>query len=654
MKEINTNTSNSANSTPFLQNEEKKNSTTTNDYSLFDTDHNGIIDKKEQQAGIFDKINILLESDMQSCFGSDIAYEKGNQASKTNADNLTKERQAKAIQLAESPDYINKKILDKGSEVFHELKNPEIEVMGSTYIGGENVEFRTNYRANGSYYRLYSDDSARNYNEQGQWVQGVNADGEEYNVELKKNGNYSLEFIDRVENYSKEGNLISIKQNSDKKEYKFANQTYTKNLQEGYSLNTGKVNLASLKGDININGKIESSKQGELADCYFLAQINALAGTDFGKTAIKNSITDNDDGSYTVSLKGADKSYKISKQEILYAKTLTQDGYNVYSKGDDDVLLLELAFEKYYLGTQGFADDNFIKESKNELIKTKNQSGEIFENRTTFSYGGFGGNFERANTNQDIVALLTGTNSFIGFKLDNKNPKSTEILLKEKAMHQNDVALTFSLGIFKKGYSEKNVPQKYQDIFSENHQFSIDSVTLDENNNIKTVKIVSSWDSEMITDVPYKEFMNDLISKTEDNNIWISSNNKETNTNIKNLSDDNAKEFAEKLKTKIHSGDIFKLFNDDYYTSRVKILNHYGGMSTVINDLLQATPKEWDRLSKSNRTHLSLEEYQDEVLDTFINNSGIFKDITEDEYQAIFENRDKGLRSYCLRHGLKY
>lgn len=654
MKEINTNTSNSANSTPFLQNEEKKNSTTTNDYSLFDTDHNGIIDKKEQQAGIFDKINILLESDMQSCFGSDIAYEKGNQASKTNADNLTKERQAKAIQLAESPDYINKKILDKGSEVFHELKNPEIEVMGSTYIGGENVEFRTNYRANGSYYRLYSDDSARNYNEQGQWVQGVNADGEEYNVELKKNGNYSLEFIDRVENYSKEGNLISIKQNNDKKEYKFANQTYTKNLQEGYSLNTGKVDLATLKGDININGKIEPSKQGELADCYFLAQINALAGTDFGKTAIKNSITDNDDGSYTVSLKGADKSYKISKQEILYAKTLTQDGYNVYSKGDDDVLLLELAFEKYYLGTQGFADDNFIKESKNELIKTKNQNGEIFENRTTFSYGGFGGNFERANTNQDIVALLTGTNSFIGFKLDNKNPKSTEILLKEKAMHQNDVALTFSLGNFKKGYSEKNVPQKYQDIFSENHQFSIDSVTLDENNNIKTVKIVSSWDSEMITDVPYKEFMNDLISKTEDNNIWISSNNKETNTNIKNLSDDNAKEFAEKLKTKIHSGDIFKLFNDDYYTSRVKILNHYGGMSTVINDLLQATPKEWDRLSKSNRTHLSLEEYQDEVLDTFINNSGIFKDITEDEYQAIFENRDKGLRSYCLKHNLKY
>ena len=654
MKEINTNTSNSANSTPFLQNEEKKNSTTTNDYSLFDTDHNGIIYKKEQQSGIFYKINILLESDIQSCFGSDIAYEKGNQASKTNADNLTKERQAKAIQLAESPDYINKKILDKGSEVFHELKNPEIEVMGSTYIGGENVEFRTNYRANGSYYRLYSDDSARNYNEQGQWVQGVNADGEEYNVELKKNGNYSLEFIDRVENYSKEGNLISIKQNSDKKEYKFANQTYTKNLQEGYSLNTGKVDLATLKGDININGKIEPSKQGELADCYFLAQINALAGTDFGKSAIKNSITDNDDGSYTVSLKGADKSYKISKQEILYAKTLTQDGYNVYSEGDDDVLLLELAFEKYYLGTQGFADDNFIKESKNELIKTKNQSGEIFENRTTFSYGGFGGNFERANTNQDIVALLTGTNSFIGFKLDNKNPKSTEILLKEKAMHQNDVALTFSLGNFKKGYSEKNVPQKYQDIFSENHQFSIDSVTLDENNNIKTVKIISSWDSEMITDVPYKEFMNDLISKTEDNNIWISSNNKETNTNIKNLSDDNAKEFAEKLKTKIHSGDIFKLFNDDYYTSRVKILNHYGGMSTVINDLLQATPKEWDRLSKSNRTHLSLEEYQDEVLDTFINNSGIFKDITKDEYQAIFENRDKGLRSYCLRHNLKY
>lgn len=654
MKEINTNTSNATNSASFLRNEAGNHNNSTNEYSLFDTDHNGIIDTKEQQAGIFNKIDILLKSDIQSCFSSDISYEKGNQASKINADNITRERQAKAIQLAESPDYINKKILDKGTEVFPELNNPEKEVMGSTYIGGKKVEFRTNYRANGSYYRLYSDDSARNYNEQGQWVQGINADGEEYNVEPLKNGNYSLNFIDRVENYSKEGNLISIKQHSDKKEYKFANQTYKNNLQDGYSLNTGKVDLTSLKGDININREIEPSKQGELADCYFLAQINALAGTDFGKSAIKNSITDNNDGSYTVSLKGADKSYKISKQEMLYAKTLTQDDYNVYSKGDDDVLLLELAFEKYYLETQGFADDKFIKESNNELIKIKNQKGDFFEHRTTFSYGGFGGNFERENTNQDIVALLTGNNSFIGFKLDNKNPKSTETLLKEKATHPNNVAITFALGNFKKGYSEKNIPQKYQDIFSENHQFSIDSVTLDENNNIKTIKIVSSWDSETITEVPYNEFMNDLISKTDDNNIWISSDNEETNTNIKDLSNNNAKEFAENLKTKIHSGDIFKLFNDDYYTSRVEILNYYGGMNVLINDLLQATPKEWDRLSKNNRTHLSLEEYQDRVLDSFINNSGIFKDITEDEYQAIVENRDEGLRSYCLRHNLEY
>lgn len=665
MKEINTNTSNTANSTPFLHNGEKKDNTVTNDYSLFDKDHNGIIDKKEQQAGIFNKINILLESDMQSCFGSDISYEKGNQASKTNADNLTKERQAKAIQLAESPDYINKKILDKGTEIFHELKNPKREVMGYTIFGGEKIEFFTKYNNeddNDDYYREYDDGSTRIYNSSGQWIEGTDANGREYKVNILTNGNYSLDFRDKISMtgnvniYSKEGDLISIREYTDKNKfikYNTRKNSYKTNLQNGISINYGNVDINSLKDDVNINKAIESSKQGKLGDCYFLAQINALAGTDFGKKAIKNSIKDNKNGTYTVSLKGANKKYTISKQEILYAKSLTQDGSKVYAQGDDDVVLLEIAFEKYYTDIQGYASNQFIKNSETKLIHVQNKKNESFENRSPFAYGGYGGNFGRENTNTDFLKLLTGEHSFIGFDLNADSPEAAELILKQKALYHNNVASTYSLGKFKKGYNSNDVPKEYKDAQAENHQLNIVSVVLDEDKkNIKSVKIFNSWYDNKITEVPYDIFLK-IISLSNQNNIWIASNNNNVNNSIEEFTDNYAKEIAQELEQQENSGDFFKLLNNDDYGLRPKIVKYYGGMEKLINDIMKKTPEEWNNSTRSNKPE-TLEEYQQGVMDVFIQASGLFKNITMEEYQAIKRNREKGLRSYCLYHGIKY
>lgn len=617
--------------------------------SLFDKNKNGVIEIAEQKAGIMSTLNKLLDSDINECFNSNIKYNKSDANSIKEADTQVKARQQKAITLAESTKYFNQKILDKGSEVFYDKDGNE--VMGYTLQYGEKIEFSTDYKNDKSYVRRYSDDSKRYYSPTGQWVQGITADGEKYSVRLNKDGTYKIYSFDSSKTFSKEGNLLNVIKNG--KTYDVTKHTYGTNLQTGNYLNTGSVDLNSLQGNVSINGKIENSEQGELGDCFFLAQINALSDTDFGKEAIKNSIIDNNDGTYTVKLKGANKKFTISKQEILYAKTLTNNGKNTYSKGDDDMVLLELAFERYFNQTNEFIDDDFIKESKQELLKTKNSKGEVFECRTQISYGGFGGDFANYNSGTDIAFLLTGKQSFKGFPLDKDNKDTINAILKLKASNKNNIAITFGLGELKDSSNNK-VAKEYKDFYSDRHLSHIKSVALDDNENITSVTITNPWDNNKTITLPYEKFMNEWISKTKDNDMWITSNSKEVNTQIEELSKNNAQKFSENLKSQKNSGDIYKMFKEDKFTTRAEILKNYGGMKKVLDDLLKETPAEWSRLQERGHTNLSLEEYQNKVINVFINDSGLFKDITPEEEKLIQNNFEVGIKHYCITHGYKY
>ena len=114
---------------------------------------------------------------------------------------------------------------------------------------------------------------------------------------------------------------------------------------------------------LNINNQLdEAFNQQGTGDCYYLATLNALARTEDGRQIIHDSISYNSDKhSYTVKFAGIGSTYTFTADQIREAEEKRHDkvsssGANVvgegngwYSEGDDDVLLLEMAFEQFRL-----------------------------------------------------------------------------------------------------------------------------------------------------------------------------------------------------------------------------------------------------------------------------------------------------------------
>lgn len=109
--------------------------------------------------------------------------------------------------------------------------------------------------------------------------------------------------------------------------------------------------------DVNINGKFDERVQQQgTGDCYLLATLKSLSETSQGQEIIRNTITENSDGTYTVNFPGIERSYTFSKEDIDKADSTTigstdgsivGSGMGRYSEGDDDVLLIEMAYEKF-------------------------------------------------------------------------------------------------------------------------------------------------------------------------------------------------------------------------------------------------------------------------------------------------------------------
>lgn len=100
------------------------------------------------------------------------------------------------------------------------------------------------------------------------------------------------------------------------------------------------------------NGKIDADfKQGTTGDCWLLASIKAIANTTKGLEILNDSIKVNKGGSVTVTLKGKNKTYTFSKDEITRSSHL--------STGDLDVRAIEMAVNKYITEEGGlyFHDD---------------------------------------------------------------------------------------------------------------------------------------------------------------------------------------------------------------------------------------------------------------------------------------------------------
>ena len=91
-----------------------------------------------------------------------------------------------------------------------------------------------------------------------------------------------------------------------------------------------------LDGSPTLDYVIEETEQGKVADCWLLSTVNSLNNTKEGKELIKN-LFEYKDGESIVHLYSGD--YTITDDELKIGKVR-------HSKGDDDMLLIELAVEK--------------------------------------------------------------------------------------------------------------------------------------------------------------------------------------------------------------------------------------------------------------------------------------------------------------------
>ena len=89
------------------------------------------------------------------------------------------------------------------------------------------------------------------------------------------------------------------------------------------------------------NGKIDDEfKQKNMPDCWLLAAIKSLSVNPKGQEMLNDLISLDEKGNVTVKLKGVNKEYTISKEEL--------EGANELAEGDLDVRAIECAIRKFY------------------------------------------------------------------------------------------------------------------------------------------------------------------------------------------------------------------------------------------------------------------------------------------------------------------
>ncbi len=214
-----------------------------------------------------------------------------------------------------------------------------------------------------------------------------------------------------------------------------------------------------------VDGNFEIGNQQGRGDCYLLASINALRETETGHDMLKQTVTKNSDGSYTITFPGAkvsrdalingeggaslrtnngttldklpedkvyiQESYTVTEEELKAA--LKQQGKK-YSVGDRDVVLLEVAFEKY-------------RQDVDKTVRDNNIAPDILVGGISIAQGSVGtDDVLSSGKAADAMFILTGHKSSDYYKAPHKTPtcyinsdmtmvvEGNNGLLSEKAM----------------------------------------------------------------------------------------------------------------------------------------------------------------------------------------------------------------------------
>lgn len=109
------------------------------------------------------------------------------------------------------------------------------------------------------------------------------------------------------------------------------------------------------------NGKIDQDfAQGCVGDCWALAGIKALANNENGLKILNDSIKLDNNKNVIVTLKGVNKTYKITQSELKKYQSK-------YSYGDADVRALEIAIDKYIQEKSNSIDGYIDNNNRNDI-----------------------------------------------------------------------------------------------------------------------------------------------------------------------------------------------------------------------------------------------------------------------------------------------
>lgn len=205
-----------------------------------------------------------------------------------------------------------------------------------------------------------------------------------------------------------------------------------------------------------------------------------------GAKAIKDAVSYNEDGSIDVYFKGINKAYSISNDEFLAAKSLISP----YSIGDDDVLVIELAAEKYR--------DELRESSQNSFLDG------IASNINNFlaDYMFFDNYKTKTNLNPAISSLSSGNPAQILYLLTGKNASYARFFAIEDTLNNfQNTPNSFMVVSFSDSFTTKDVEGYSIDLVGR-HSYAVKDVTED---NISLVNPYNSFDDITIprSDLPF-------------------------------------------------------------------------------------------------------------------------------------------------------
>lgn len=288
------------------------------------------------------------------------------------------------------------------------------------------------------------------------------------------------------------------------------------------------------------DGVFNSSAQGRRGDCYLLAEINAIRNTKAGQAVLKNNIKYNSDKSVTVTLPGAVKirqqyAKEGKKCEVTGTYRITYDALKKaaglagqsYSKGDLDVIALEIAVENF---RAEMVKTNKLNGNQNQGGLTAESAVSHVSSGSDYLYGGqaydagylltgnkatdyYYGNTQRRNSvkrytkgeygyikREDLpendISAISGyiTKSVAEVSHWTQNDDDLNKMLDKYSGHENEYALTFGVIVAEDGPDGTTKE-------GNGHALTVVKITQD------TVYVANPWFPDKIEPIPRKDFL---------------------------------------------------------------------------------------------------------------------------------------------------